>query len=212
MLGHWPLDMQGWKRDVVAAFSTWMLFVPVLFVIGGTLSHFEKPGVNGSAEQRLAQEGKTRARGSTAKAIDSAGTQQAQSKLSLRLPSPHAARKAIVKLAPQSVGEMLLWILLSISAGICEELVFRGYLQQQFTSVRVAKGGLWVGVALSAVIFGSAHAYEGVVGIISITAFGAVLSLLAVRRSNLRAGMMMHAWHDIFAGMVLFLLKHAHAI
>ena len=33
---------------------------------------------------------------------------------------------------PSGFMEVFMWILLSVSAGICEEIVFRGYLQQQF--------------------------------------------------------------------------------
>jgi membrane protease YdiL (CAAX protease family) len=124
----------------------------------------------------------------------------------LRLAHHEPANQTIVKLAPRSATEMLLWIALSVSAGICEELVFRGYLQQQFASV---KGKIWIGVLCSAVLFGGAHAYEGVGGMIAITAFGEVLSLLVLRRRNLRPSMMMHAWHDIFSGAALFILAHA---
>ena len=68
------------------------------------------------------------------------------------------------KLAPVTGLEMLLFLVLSISAGICEELVFRGYLQQQFA--RMGRS-VWAGVVLSALVFGGAHGYEGVAGMIA---------------------------------------------
>jgi uncharacterized protein len=47
------------------------------------------------------------------------------------------------------------WILVSTSAGICEEFVYRGYLQQQFAALtRSATGGL----VLQAIAFGVSHA------------------------------------------------------
>jgi hypothetical protein len=114
--------------------------------------------------------------------------------------------KTIVQIAPQNALQLFLWIVLSISAGICEELVFRGYLLQQFASVGQR---IYMGVLFSSLIFGVAHGYEGASGMIAITVYGSLFCLLAIRRSSLRAGMIAHAWHDIFSGIVLMILKHA---
>jgi len=117
------------------------------------------------------------------------------------------AQKEISALAPSSLSEALLWIALSISAGICEEFVFRGYLQRQFTS---ATGRVWAGVLLSSIFFGAAHGYEGIAGMLLITVYGALFSVLAIHRGSLRAGMIAHAWHDSISGIALWLLKRAH--
>ena len=118
--------------------------------------------------------------------------------------------QTIAALAPATVGELLVFVLLSISAGFCEELLFRGYFQQQF--VRFAQGRLWAGVAASSLLFGCAHLYEGAAGVISITLFGAMFSLLALKRRGLRTGMLAHAWHDGLSGLVLFLLQRSHTL
>ena len=94
------------------------------------------------------------------------------------------------KLAPVTGWEMLLFLVLSISAGICEELVFRGYLQQQFARMGRA---IPVGVTLSAVVFGGAHGYEGIAGVLLIAVYGAMFGVLALRRRGLRTGMIAHA-------------------
>jgi membrane protease YdiL (CAAX protease family) len=109
------------------------------------------------------------------------------------------------KLAPVTGLEMVLFLVMSISAGICEELVFRGYLQQQFA--RIGRR-VWVGVALSALVFGGAHGYEGVAGILLIAAYGAMFGVLALFRRGLRTGMIAHAWHDSISGVALVLLRH----
>jgi uncharacterized protein len=51
-----------------------------------------------------------------------------------------------------------MWIALSITAGVCEEAIYRGYLQRQITALthRVPAG-----IFLSAADFGAAHAYQG---------------------------------------------------
>jgi uncharacterized protein len=109
------------------------------------------------------------------------------------------------KLAPITGGEMMLFLVLSVSAGICEELVFRGYLQQQFA--RMGRQ-LWAGIALSALVFGAAHGYEGVAGMLLISAYGAMFGVLVLLRRGLRTGMIAHAWHDSISGLALVLLRH----
>lgn len=109
------------------------------------------------------------------------------------------------KLTPVTGVEIILFLVLSISAGICEELVFRGYLQQQFA--RLGRH-VWVGVVLSALVFGGAHGYEGVAGVLLICVYGAMFGVLALMRRGLRAGMIAHAWHDSISGLALVLLRH----
>ncbi len=108
-----------------------------------------------------------------------------------------------------------MWLALCATAGIVEEFVFRGYMLQQFASLRGnsgMRGKLWIGIVASSLLFGAAHGYEGIGGMIVITAYGAMFCLLAVHRRSLRAGMITHAWHDSIAGIVLAIAKHAHLL
>jgi membrane protease YdiL (CAAX protease family) len=59
---------------------------------------------------------------------------------------------------PNNGLEIAAWVAMAISAGIGEETVFRGYLQQQFTSWT---GHVSIGILGQATIFGLAHLYEG---------------------------------------------------
>jgi CAAX protease family protein len=124
----------------------------------------------------------------------------------LKLSHFSSPQKTLSQLAPQTAWELMLWVLLSISAGICEELVFRGYLLQQFAR---ASKSISLGVLVSSLLFGVAHGYEGAGGMIAITVYGAMFCLIALKRGSLRAGMIAHAWHDIVSGIALMLLKHA---
>ena len=118
---------------------------------------------------------------------------------------PEDIRKVVSRLAPSSAVEIIVWTALCISAGICEEFVFRGYLQLQFERL---SHRLWVGVLASAATFGLSHGYEGLSGMLLIMAFGALFSVLRLLRRNTRAGMMAHAWHDFFSGIVLYAVAH----
>ena len=118
-------------------------------------------------------------------------------------------QKAVIAVAPQTLPQVLFWVILCTTAGIIEEFVFRGYLLQQFASIR---GNLWIGVIASSLLFGAAHGYEGIGGMIAISVYGAMFCLLAIYRRSLRAGMIAHAWHDSITGIVLAVAKHAHLV
>jgi membrane protease YdiL (CAAX protease family) len=103
---------------------------------------------------------------------------------------------------PRHPLENILWIALSISAGFCEELAFRGYFQRQYgalTKSRVA------GLLLQAVLFGVSHGYQGLAATVKIALFGLLFGGLAWWRKSLRPGMMAHAWSDINAGWLQLL-------
>jgi len=54
------------------------------------------------------------------------------------------ASQSVRALLPQTRLEIVLWILTSLSAGICEEIIFRGYLQRQFCACSApSRGAGW---------------------------------------------------------------------
>ena len=113
-------------------------------------------------------------------------------------------RKQLGFLTPGSYLELAVWFCLSATAGFCEEIIFRGYLQRQFAA---ATKSTLIGVVLSAAVFGASHGYEGVARMVLIGIYGLMFGLLAWWRKSLRPGMMAHAWHDAFSGAVLRMLK-----
>jgi membrane protease YdiL (CAAX protease family) len=106
---------------------------------------------------------------------------------------------------PRGPLELAVWILLSISAGFCEEFVFRGYLQKQFFAFT---GNLPAAIAGQALIFGVAHGYQGVKGMLTIAVYGALFGILANMRKSLRPGMIQHVMQDSSAGIFLSLSKY----
>lgn len=108
----------------------------------------------------------------------------------------HAA--SIQTLLPRRALEILLWIAVSISAGICEEMAFRGYFQKQF---EVFTHSRWAALFLQAVLFGISHGYQGIEACVKIAVYGALFGLLALWRRSLRPGMMAHALSDILGGI-----------
>ena len=107
--------------------------------------------------------------------------------------------RSISPLLPNGMTEGALWVLLSISAGISEEIVFRGYLQRQLTAFT---GRASLALILQAAVFGIAHGYQGVHACLSIAIYGAMFTLLALWRKSLRPGIIAHAWTDIAGGLL----------
>ncbi|MGA7625843.1 MAG: CPBP family intramembrane glutamic endopeptidase [Candidatus Acidiferrales bacterium] len=111
--------------------------------------------------------------------------------------------KSVNDLLPRTFLEILLWIAVSITAGFCEELAFRGYLQSQLHAL---SGSLAVAVIAQALVFGLAHGYQGWKAVIVISVLGVLYGLLAAWRRNLRANIMAHALSDIWEGWLKFVV------
>src|ERR1700691_3424849 len=88
---------------------------------------------------------------------------------------------------PRRPLEVALWIAVSISAGISEEIAFRGYFQRQFGTLT---GSKWAAVCLQAVLFGMGHGYQGVQAMAKIALFGALFGALAIWRGSPRIRLM----------------------
>jgi uncharacterized protein len=108
-------------------------------------------------------------------------------------------------LFPHGSAEITLWLMLSVTAGICEEMIFRGYLQRQF--IALTKNAA-AGILLSGAVFGAAHAYQGFRMVILIALYGAMFGILAHWRGSVRPGMIAHAWQDSLSGVLGGLMRH----
>ncbi|MGE5114239.1 MAG: CPBP family intramembrane glutamic endopeptidase [Acidobacteriaceae bacterium] len=106
-------------------------------------------------------------------------------------------------LVPRTNLEIALWFCVAGTAGFCEEIIFRGYIQRQFSTI---SGYAIVGMLVSAITFGMAHGYEGPRRMVLISVYGLLFSALAAMWKSLRPGMMAHAWHDAFTGMMMRVL------
>jgi membrane protease YdiL (CAAX protease family) len=114
--------------------------------------------------------------------------------------------RILAPIAPHTYLEAGLFVLLSVCAGLFEEIIFRGYLQRQFGAL--GQNSV-VGITASAVIFGLAHGYQGSRMMVAIGVFGVFFGIMAYLRKSLRPGMIAHAVQDSIAGITIFtLLRH----
>jgi uncharacterized protein len=117
----------------------------------------------------------------------------------------NTASKVLLSLLPRGPVEIAVWVVVATTAGICEETLFRGYLQRQFIAfTRNAPAG----IILSALLFGAAHVYQGLRMVVVIAVFGSLFGILAYWRNSTRPGMITHAWEDALSGIVGGLTHH----
>ena len=93
----------------------------------------------------------------------------------------------------------MFYLLLTLTAGICEELIFRGYLYKHFAAIT---GSLLAGLVLQGILFGAAHGYQGPKYMLIIAIYGCLFGLLAQWRRSLRPGMMAHFLQDGIIGLI----------
>ena len=110
---------------------------------------------------------------------------------------------AVQQLLPHTAAEVTAYLLVTLTAGICEETIFRGYLQLQFTALTKSAA---VGVVIQGIIFGLEHAYQGWKMVAVITVYGCLFGTLALRRGSLRPGIIAHFLQDSVSG--IFLARH----
>jgi CAAX protease family protein len=95
--------------------------------------------------------------------------------------------------------EVILAIAVAVSAGVCEEIVFRGYFQRQF---RALSGNWVIAVVLQTTVFGIAHVYQNVRLASMLVLYGILFGVLELWRRSLRPGIIAHAWSDIAARLL----------
>ncbi|HZB18446.1 MAG TPA: CPBP family intramembrane glutamic endopeptidase [Blastococcus sp.] len=113
---------------------------------------------------------------------------------------------ATLALLPRTAAERRLFTLVGVTAGVCEEWLYRGFF---LAVVAALAGGLPTGVLVlvAAVAFGLAHAYQGRVGIVTTGVLGGVMAAVYLDTGSLLLPVVLHALIDL-----RFLLVPARAL
>ncbi|MEP6729001.1 MAG: CPBP family intramembrane glutamic endopeptidase [bacterium] len=109
---------------------------------------------------------------------------------------------AVAFLLPHTLREHRWFLGLSITAGICEELLYRGYLTW-FLSPWLGTAGAYLAVIA---LFGIGHAYQGRKGATRATLAGAVMAAIVLATGWLVPAMIIHALIDMSSGTAGFML------
>ena len=103
------------------------------------------------------------------------------------------------KFIPNNVTEFIPFILIAFTAGICEELLYRGWLQNLLA---YGTGSVWIGLILGAVIFGFGHAYQGKMGMVQTGIIGLIFGVVFIFTKSLVASQILHIIVDAVNGLV----------
>jgi membrane protease YdiL (CAAX protease family) len=96
---------------------------------------------------------------------------------------------------PTTDRQRYLFIIVPITVGICEEIIFRGYLFQYFQSTPYGLSAI-LSIVLVTVIFGLGHYQQGVSGIIETTILGYLLGFLYLATGSLLLPIIIHILFD----------------
>ncbi len=98
---------------------------------------------------------------------------------------------------PSTARELRGFLGLSLTAGVVEEIVFRGFVLWYLATFMP----LWAAILLSSLAFGLAHSYQGLQGMWRTAAVGAVMALLFVASGSIWLPIVAHALFDVIQGM-----------
>jgi membrane protease YdiL (CAAX protease family) len=102
------------------------------------------------------------------------------------------------RILPQSTMELLPYLALAITAGLCEEFLYRGFVMAVFTRVGFPT---WLVVLVSSVLFGLAHSYQGRGGMVMTLLVGLVLGASRIVFDSLVPAIIWHSAVDVVAGV-----------
>src|SRR5258708_39245840 len=110
-----------------------------------------------------------------------------------------AVAKGLAQMAwmlPRERREFAAFSGLSLTAGVCEEILFRGHLMAFFDSLV----GPILGTVAAIALFGIAHAYQGKAGVMRTGMVGLFMALVYRATGSLLAPIVMHALIDLSGG------------
>jgi uncharacterized protein len=111
--------------------------------------------------------------------------------------APSALRRVAEKILPRTAGEMIPYVALALTAGVCEEFLYRGFAMASLARVGMSS---WLVVLLTAILFGFAHLYQGRSGLVGTSAMGLLLGSARLLLGSLVPLVVWHSVIDVVAG------------
>jgi uncharacterized protein len=105
-----------------------------------------------------------------------------------------------MKIFPQNQIERLAFVALVATVALCEELIYRGFMQGLFQGV--TRGSTAAGILISALFFAVAHVYQGRRGLISTFIIGILFAGVRAGTGSLVPSICAHFAVDLVAGLL----------
>ena len=116
--------------------------------------------------------------------------------------SAAASHEGTTGVLPRTKKERWFYSLLAFSAGICEEIVFRGFLVFLLIAI-FPSAPIYLVILISTVIFGVLHAYQGVQGIIFTGFLGLLFMCFVLVTDSLILAILLHSLFDFSSTFIL---------
>jgi len=104
------------------------------------------------------------------------------------------------KILPRNDRERAWFVGVALTAGVCEEILYRGFLPWWIAGLT---GSVPLGFGLSAIVFGLGHAYQGRGGVIVTGLLGACFGAIAWGLRSLVPGQVLHVAIDLVNGIAV---------
>ncbi len=109
--------------------------------------------------------------------------------------------KPFINMLPVTKAQILVFtLLLSVSAGICEELIFRAYLYPLIDS----HIGMVGAILLSSIVFGLWHLYLGWYEVLRTSIMGAIFCGVYIFTGNIIIPIILHIFIDVYSGLLCY--------
>jgi membrane protease YdiL (CAAX protease family) len=103
-------------------------------------------------------------------------------------------------LMPRAQAEKLLFIAVALTASLCEEFIYRGFVQFIFS--RPGAAGAIAGILISSLLFAAAHTYQGKRGAIASFVAGMLFAGARAWTGSLLPGVTAHFLTNLMAGLM----------
>ena len=107
-----------------------------------------------------------------------------------------------IRILPRTKKEKGLFSFVSLSAGICEEIIYRGFVVFLLLTI-FPEIPIYLIVLLPSILFGTGHIYQGLSGVISTGVVGAMFMCLFLVTGSLILPMLLHFIVDFSSTFIL---------
>ncbi len=108
--------------------------------------------------------------------------------------------RKVSRVIPVDASDWIWFVPAALTAGLCEEFLYRGYA---LTQISALTGSVYAGFVLSSVAFGIAHVYQGRLGVLGTMITGALYASVFLLTGSIVPCMIGHFVQDIFGGIAL---------
>jgi uncharacterized protein len=116
--------------------------------------------------------------------------------------------KDMAHIMPTSWNDYKHFITLAIAAGVCEEVVFRGFLVNYIKSITSTNEySFYIAIILPAIIFSISHLYQGWLAVSKIFCLSLLFSCLFLYSQSLVLVMALHVLMDLLSGALMVMVS-----